>query len=87
MWHPKSQPEMRIKNIDKLILLLTKLSGKAYIDDGIKEMITTAVNGEGVRTGSFNGETSWNEKLFYDVVLLDRTTFTNSFEKAEIFYL
>ena len=25
------------KNIDKLILLLTKLSGKAYIDDGIEE--------------------------------------------------
>lgn len=73
------------KNIDKLILLLTKLSGKAYIDDGIKEMITTAVNGEGVRTGSFNGETSWNEKLFYDAVLLDRTTFTNSFEKLKYF--
>lgn len=48
-------------------------------------MITTAVNGEGVRTGSFNGETSWNEKLFYDAVLLDRTTFTNSFEKLKYF--
>ena len=32
------------KNIDKLILLLTKLSGKAYIDDGIKEMITTSLS-------------------------------------------
>lgn len=68
-------------NIDKLILLLTKLTRKAYVDDGIGDMITTVVNGNGITTGSFNGQTVWTEKLFYDALLLDRPTFVDGFEK------
>lgn len=72
-------------NIDKLILLLTKLTRKAYVDDGIDKMITTAANGKGGYTGSFNGQLTWNEKLFYDALLLDRTSFVDSFEKLKYF--
>lgn len=72
-------------NIDKLILLLTKLTRKAYVDDGIGKMITTAANGKGGYTGSFNGQLTWNEKLFYDELLLDRTSFVDGFEKLKYF--
>lgn len=67
-------------NMDKLILLLTKLTGKVYVDHGIRDMITTVDNGSGVMTGSFLGETVWSEDLFYNALLLDRVAFTDSFE-------
>ncbi len=72
-------------NIDKLILLLSKLTRKAYVDDGISKMITTAVNGNGLTTGSFNGQVVWNEQLFYDALLLNRTSFVDGFEKLKYF--
>lgn len=72
-------------NIDKLILLLSKLTRKAYVDDGISKMITTAVNGDGLTTGSFNGQVVWNEQLFYDALLLNRTNFVDGFEKLKYF--
>lgn len=74
-----------VGNMDKLILLLTKLTGKVYVDHGIREMITAVDSGTGVTTGSFQGETAWNEDLFYDAMLLDRVSFVNCFEDLKYY--
>lgn len=74
-------------NMDKLILLLTKLTRKSYLDDGIRELITPNEIKSYTNdvTGSFNGQKIWNAALFFNQVLIRRETFVNAFNPLNNF--